>query len=202
MGVAEFRESQTMWPKSVRMIVSQLTLKNIRHWGVMLVIPLVATTIVARQFILNRTQDLSIWKGGGMGMFASEIKVSRFTRIYIVTPEGDRNPVIGLTPRQTYLLSALTNYPSESNFLRLAKNMRRTWWVASRGKFTYRIIDKTGKLISALPRKHLYLRAGSPRHGDYTLDWKLLVEFWKGNYDPETHLVRTRIAKTFTFPQE
>ena len=34
-------------------------------------IPLIAVLIAARQFYLHAADDLSTWKGGGMGMFTS-----------------------------------------------------------------------------------------------------------------------------------
>ena len=191
-----------MWSKAVRKTVSRLTLKIVQRWGMILVIPLVATIVVVRQHVLHRTQDLSIWKGGGMGMFASSDSVSRYTKIYIVTPEGDRHPIVKLTPHQNKLLSGVLNNPSDNNFLRLADDIRRTRWFSSKEKFSHRIIDKTGKLISAQRKKYHYLKAGAPRQPDNTPGWKLLIEFWKARYDPGTRLARAELAKTFTFPQE
>ena len=191
-----------MWPANVQKALTRVLPRKVQSYAVVLAIPLAATVIAARQHILNRTQDLSVWKGGGMGMFAAEEKVNRYTKVYIVTPDGNRHPVVQLTEHQYELLSALQNNPSNKNFLRLAENIRRTWWVSSKGKFPFRIVDKNGKLVSVQPGKHLYLRAGSPRVEDYKLDWKLVIEFWKGTYDLASQLVRVNLVKTFTYPQE
>ena len=41
------------------------------RWAMLCAIPLIAILIAARQLYLHTTEDLSTWKGGGMGMFAA-----------------------------------------------------------------------------------------------------------------------------------
>ena len=42
-----------------------------RRWLLIGIIPAIMLTVFARQIYLQRSAQLSTWKGGGMGMFAS-----------------------------------------------------------------------------------------------------------------------------------
>src|SRR5262245_29451654 len=79
-------------------------------------IPAIAVLIAARQAYLSAYHGLSAWKGGGMGMFASaDGSDTRFTRIYVETSDGRREPIIRLAAPADTLMQQVLWYPSESN---------------------------------------------------------------------------------------
>lgn len=121
---------------------------NLRQRLTLIVIPAIALVIVSRQHYLHQTQNLSIWKGGGMGMFAASDAVSRIVKIYIVTPGGDKHPIIDLTPSLSKLRTKIKFNPSKSNFKELSDSLGKTKFVAGNEKFPHRVLDKSGQELS------------------------------------------------------
>ena len=61
--------------------------RGLDSWIILCAVPAIALAVAARQVYLSRTEDLSTWKGGGLGIFAAAITLSpgavwsAFTRI-------------------------------------------------------------------------------------------------------------------------
>ena len=95
-----------------------------RH--IVLTIPIVATLIFLNQIYRQHAHDLSVWKGGGMGMFAAldRPRGSRFVKMYITDSENIRMPVTAFD-ELTYRVQV---EPSEKNLDRLLSKMVNTQW--------------------------------------------------------------------------
>ena len=65
-------------------------LRWVYKWVMLCVIPAIAITVAARQLYLSTTGELSTWKGGGMGMFASSEQITRYVKIYLIFADGRR----------------------------------------------------------------------------------------------------------------
>ena len=63
------------------------------RWVMLGIIPVIMMAVAARQLYLSKTDDLSTWKGGGMGMFAGAETTTRYTKIYLTFPDGSRQPL-------------------------------------------------------------------------------------------------------------
>src|SRR5438270_9616954 len=108
-------------------LLSQPSLRQQR--ALMLIVPLAAVLVVGRQFYLSRFHDLSTWKGGGMGMFAANDGAdARYTKIYLITPDGKREPLTQLSETQIDLNTRAIEFPLRSNFLRAARAIVHTNW--------------------------------------------------------------------------
>ena len=101
------------------------------QWVMLWTIPAIAITIAARQFYLSSTDDLSTWKGGGMGMFAGSENKTRYAKIYLTFADGRRQPLLRITQTQERLKGQALNYPNERNLRTLAQSVKATKWWAS-----------------------------------------------------------------------
>jgi hypothetical protein len=84
-------------------------------------IPAVLLIVVAiAQIVLAKTSDLSPWKGGGFGMFATtDGTANRRLRIFVEAP--DRSEELDIAPSQEQLAARARLFPSDSKLLDLAK---------------------------------------------------------------------------------
>ena len=84
---------------------------------------LLLTLVAANQVRLAFTRDLSPWKGGGFGMFASTDGANlRLLRSYLVAPGGRASPVRMGKKMKSVAQSAIL-FPSDSNLERVARHL-------------------------------------------------------------------------------
>ncbi len=93
----------------------------VSRWRVWL--PAVLLCVVAIiQIVLAKTVDLSPWKGGGFGMFATiDGSANRHTRIFVEAP--GRSEELEIAPSQERWAARTKLFPSEPMFIRLAKTV-------------------------------------------------------------------------------
>lgn len=165
-------------------------------------VPAVACAVAIRQAYLSKFDELSTWKGGGMGMFASADSTdTRFLRFYIEKPDGRREPIIGLTERQKILEQRALWYPRLASIEPLAVSLRRTGFVAANEPSQLWAYADTGEALKPLDRKHYLLRANLPRPGADDPDWTLVIESYRVSYDPTTKRAGYKLVKSWNFPK-
>ncbi len=72
------------------------------------IVPLVAFGLFGRQIYLQTNHNLSVWKGGGMGMFAGiGAPHHRFLRISVVDPIGQKIVVVRFNNKHQRLIGRL-----------------------------------------------------------------------------------------------
>jgi hypothetical protein len=176
------------------------TLAQIRTWALIGCVPLVALTVGLRQLYLSKVHELSTWKGGGMGMFAdADGPVTRFTKIYIELPDGQRQPLTKLTPVQEQLLSEALWYPIWQNFRSLASSIRRTNWVAPDQVTPVPVINAEGKRVGVSDKSYYTLYPTGERPPTDVPDWILAIEYWKASFDPTSRIMRATIITTLRY---
>lgn len=135
-------------------------------------------------------------------MFAgADSRANRFTRIYVELPDGRRQPVITMTSGVDWLIGRALWYPNRANFKQLAQSLRRTTFIAVDPAST------TGEDASGTPsgspgRACHLVRADEAGPDGSTAKWKLAIEYWTIDYDPETRLAQASIADTMRFDWE
>lgn len=171
--------------------------QGIKHWMMLGIIPALAIAVAARQLYLSTTDDLSTWKGGGMGMFAGSEATTRYAKIYLVRPEGGRQPLLRLTDAQEKLKTQFLNYPNERNVRALAQSIQDTMWWASTAKVPMNVFDQNGQKVQDGTEQlyDLYAMRSKPRVD--SPDWSVEVDYWKANYDPATQTYEGNLVKTF-----
>jgi hypothetical protein len=174
---------------------------GVDRWIMLCAIPAIALTVAARQVYLSKTEDLSTWKGGGMGMFAAaDNSLGRYAKIYMLLPTGQRMPFLRLTPTQEELLRRSLWFPSEKNLRALADSIKMTNWVASSETIPLGRFDENGARVGIDDSVRFHqirpdpLRPRSERH-TLTIE----VEYWKAVYDVNTRDMKAALARTFTF---
>ena len=131
-------------------------------------------------------------------MFAASDAVSRIVKIYIVTPGGDKHPIIDLTPSLSKLRTKIKFNPSKSNFKELSDSLGKTKFVAGNEKFPHRVLDKSGQELSRTDGTYYYLRPAGPRLEGDVPDWQVLIEFWDTRYNSQSQLAETRLIERYT----
>ena len=174
--------------------------RGIERWVMLCAVPAIALTVAARQLYLSTTDDLSTWKGGGMGMFAGSETTTRYAKIYLTFPDGRRQPLLRITDKQEELKKQALNYPNERNLGALANSIRATTWWASTthipinvfGEDGQKVRDGTGQLYDLYPA---HARTAS----EPAAEWVVEIEYWKATYDPKTAEYTGALVRTFRF---
>jgi hypothetical protein len=165
-------------------------------------VPLVACVVALRQAYLSKFDELSTWKGGGMGMFASADSTdTRFLRFYIEKADGQREPIIGLTERQTGMMERILWFPRESAYEPLARSIRRTSFVASNEPSPVWSYTETGERLKDLARKHHLLHANRARPDGEEPDWTLVMEYYRLSYDPTARRAKFVLTDSRRYPE-
>jgi hypothetical protein len=172
---------------------------QIRMWLLIGCIPAVAVAVAARQVYLSKFHGLSTWKGGGMGMFAdADNAITRFAKIYIELPDGQRQPLTSLTPAQQLLLSEALWYPTRANLRRLAASIRRTNWAATDQLTPIPLVNVEGERMGPSGESYYSLHPIGERSGEEP-DWTLAIEYWRATFDPIKRTARATLVKTLRY---
>jgi len=174
-----------------------------RRWALILCIPIAALLVAGRQVYLSNYHDLTTWKGGGMGMFAgADGALNRYTKVFIVNQDGNRQPLTQLTSDQTKLINRALNYPVRHNFLLAAKAMARMDWIGAPQRMPVALIDSKGQNVGTAPESYYMMVSFGPRPREEKWEWDIQIEYWKLSYNPATKRAHTVLAGTFVFGPE
>jgi len=169
---------------------------RLKFWLPFALIPIVAIFIASRQLYLSKFYNLSTWKGGGMGMFASADIAQRYVRIFVEMPGRPRILVRDLSPELNELVRYARFYPSDENFDRVGQLLRRTRFRANREPAQIWKFDQSGERQGVSEQFYIVATAESELGTETEQDWQAVIEFSELSYDPVTRLLKTSIAKT------
>ena len=175
----------------------------VRQFILFALIPLIACAVAARQLYLSKTDTLSTWKGGGMGMFASADSAdTRVLRIWMGPPGREELFILGLTPRQQKIKSSGIWYPSRSRLEPLARSLQVSKFVGGRDPSPIMKADETGKNFKRTGRETFLLKATGPRPDPDPdpLNWSVRIEYWQMRYDPATRKAKMHLVETYDYP--
>lgn len=161
-----------------------------------LAIPTLAVLVAGRQLYLSAYHDLSAWKGGGMGMFASADTLARYVRVFIETPDQKRILINKLTSEQNDLLLNTMYYPSERNLSTLGASLRQTSFSASRQPTQVTRFDQSGKPLGPGSTSYMVASARDDSPAASELDLPIIIELWEFSYDPGNRLLKTSRKRT------
>jgi len=181
-------------------MLGKVQTRPLKAWTLIGCIPLLALAMAARQLYLSKVHELSTWKGGGMGMFAdADNTVTRFAKLYLEPPDGQRQPITKLTPAQQQLLTDALWYPTRDNFRALAKSIRQTNWVAPDQVRAIPLVDAEGKQVGPSGKSYYSLFPVGERAIGDDPDWTLAIEYWRATFDPMSRMARATLVKTLRF---
>jgi len=176
---------------------------RIRQFLLFAFIPLIAIAVAARQLYLSKTDTLSTWKGGGMGMFASaDSTETRFLRIWMGPPGGEEHVIDGLTNIQRKINSEGLWYPSRARFEPLARSLKTSNFRGLGTGLPIMKADPTGKELSQTGRTLRLLKATGPRPSTDPLGWGVRIEYWRMRYDPTTRRAKLQLIETYNYPAD
>ena len=175
--------------------------QGLDRWIMLCAVPAIALAVAARQVYLSKTEDLSTWKGGGMGMFAgADNTFGRHAKIYVLSPTGQRMPLLRLTPSQEELLRKGLWFPSEKNFRALVESIRATTWWAGTEEVSLGTFNENGARVGIDNSVRFHeIRPAPLRQRSERLNFTVEVEYWKATYDVNTGDMKAALARTFTF---
>jgi hypothetical protein len=174
-------------------------MEGIVRWLMLCAVPAIALLVAARQLYLSATDDLSTWKGGGMGMFAGAETTTRYARIYLIFPDGRRQPLVRLTAKQEELKRQALNYPSMRNMRALAQAIKSTTWWASTTRVPLNLHGADGKKVQD-GAEQLYDLYPSHTRSEPAA-WSVEIEYWKARYDPATAGYVGHLARSYKFEE-
>lgn len=173
---------------------------NALRWLIIWLMPAIMLAVFARQAYLHQFAQLSTWKGGGMGMFAAaDGLINRFTKVYIVSPQHGRQPLIRLTIPQKRLMESALWYPVRESFQPLADSVFATSWSADDQPIPISFVDADGKQTGKAAQAHYMLYPFGVRPSAEKPDWGLEIEYWSMSYDPATRRIRADHIITHRF---
>ena len=163
--------------------------------------PIVALGIAARQVYLSNYHGLAVWKGGGMGMFASIDggRLNRFAQLFITQSDGSRQPLTHLLRGQKEAIDNALNYPVRRNFLAVAKSIAAIEWASSPDRMPVVLIDSKGEPAGRASESYRMMAPVRPRPRDEKWKGNIQIEYWKLSYNPLTRTCHATQAQTFTF---
>lgn len=167
-----------------------------KNFLLFLAIPTLAILVAGRQLYLSTYHDLSTWKGGGMGMFASADTLARYVRVFIEMPDQKRILINKLTAEQNDLLLNTMYYPSERNLAKLGASLRQTRFSASREPNQVTRFDQSGKSLGAGSTSYIVASARDDHASGSELELPIIIELWEFSYDPAGRLLKTSAKKT------
>ena len=186
-----------------RQLFSASTRTRIRQFLLFALIPLIACAVAARQLYLSKTDTLSTWKGGGMGMFASaDSSATRVLRIWMGPPGREELVILGLTGFQQKIKNSGIWYPSRDRFEPLARSLQASKFVGERQPSKIMKADPTGKKFSPTGRETFLLTATGPRPATNPLNWGVRIEYWRMRFDPETSKAKMHLVDTYEYPAD
>jgi hypothetical protein len=151
--------------------------------------------MVVRAAYLSTAYDLSTWKGGGMGMFASADGAdTRFTRIYIEGPSGERHPLVRFSREQQELLRRAIWYPVRENFVPLANSIRASQWASNNMREKVSYYDRNGKFLRSGPESYVLLSAIGLRPPGEETNFAIIIDYFSLSYDVESRSLRSKLV--------
>lgn len=172
------------------------------YWASRLVIPIIMMLMVGRAAYLSSEYNLSTWKGGGMGMFASaDSAATRFAQVTIEAPTGGRYPISRLTPEQNTLSRAALWYPRRENFVPLANSIRATQWATQGTAEPVRHYNSNGKLLRTGPESKELLSHFGIRPADEPTDFVVIIDFYSMSYEVGARKLQANLIDSFRFEQ-
>jgi hypothetical protein len=162
----------------------------------------IAILVAARQIYLHTMEDLSTWKGGGMGMFAAADGTDeRYAKIYLLLGDGQRQPLMRLTEPQEVLEQQALFYPTERNFRALADSIKATKWWTGTDRVPLDVFDENGQRVRDGTAHYYDLYPAEQANWGAEMQqvtWGLEIEYWEANYDAKLRKLKATLVRTFT----
>jgi hypothetical protein len=169
----------------------------------MLCVPFAALIILGRQVYLSSHYGLSTWKGGGMGMFAAADELTnRYAKIFLVEANGNRDPLVQLSPEDTEVLNRALEYPTRQNFLRAARKIAQGNWIPAYQRRPVLNVNADGNPVGPSAKSYRVMMPSELRPEREGKRSSMEIQFWKLRYDPHAKNVRASLADTFIFSPE
>jgi hypothetical protein len=170
--------------------------------------PSILVAVALVQAFLAHTQDMTPWKGGGFGMFASVDRANhRSVRVFLGTPDGEVPAVFAATegvsavPEDTIV--RVRNLPTQGALDSLGADLASTEWVYedkdgtpvavtrdSEAAAVTAATDEDGTGASATA-----VAENAEEQGPAVVVESVRIEVWRLNFDPDVlEIVPTKLA--------
>jgi len=138
-----------------------------------------------------------------MGMFAAADELSnRYAKVFLLHSDGDRDPLVQLTPDDFEVLNRALEYPTRQNFLRAAKQIGNENWIPAFQRRPLLRVNSNGDPIGTEEKAYRVMVASPLRPEKEERNSSLEIQFWKLTYDPRTRHLHGSLAETFVFTWE
>ncbi len=170
------------------------------YWASRLIIPAIMVLMVGRASYLSSQYELSTWKGGGMGMFASaDSTATRYAQTYLVAPNGERYPIFRLKQEHSKWLNRALWYPTRENFIPYANAIRSTQWASNDTREQVGSYDNRGNFLGKTAKSYELLSPVGKRPRSEATEFVIVIDYHTLSYDVEARTLKSRLIKTFRF---
>lgn len=138
-----------------------------------------------------------------MGMFASADQLAnRYAKIFLIDADGNRNPLVQLTPADNDVLNRALEYPTRDNFLRAARQIASENWIPGFQPRPLLKVNNSGDPVSASEKSYRQMVPSSLPPEGIKKPPSMEVQFWRLAYDPHTRYQRASLSETYIFKPE
>jgi hypothetical protein len=135
-----------------------------------------------------------------MGMFAAADELSnRYAKIFLVYADGNKDPLVQITPVDQDLMNRALEYPARNNFLRAAKQIASENWIPAFQRRPVLRVNGNGDPLNAEDKAYRVMVASPLRPEKEEKKAGIEIQFWKLTYDPHTRHLHGSLAETYMF---
>ena len=135
-----------------------------------------------------------------MGMFAAADELTnRYAKVFLVEVNGNRDPLVQLSPDDTDVLNRALEYPTRQKFLRAARKIAQGNWIPAYQRRPVLNVNADGNPVGAGAKSYRVMMPSELRPDREEKRSSMEIQFWKLRYDPHTRDVRASLADTFIF---
>ena len=132
-------------------------------------------------------------------LFRSDELSNRYAKIFMIEPNGERNPLVQLSPDDSDVLNRALEYPTRKNFLRAARQIAQRNWIPAYQRRPVLNVNGDGNPVGAGDRSYRVMVPSELRSDAEEKRPSMEIQFWKLSYDPRSREIRARPAETFLF---
>jgi hypothetical protein len=151
---------------------------------------------------LQRTEDLSTWKGGGMGMFASaDSTLARYAKVYLKSifcfPRP--SPATASDHASARISAAARSMVPDRRQFPPPCRLDQGDHLASTDQVPLNVFDENGQRASDGVERYHDLYPTNARKPTEPPKWGVEIEYWKAVYDLDTGQITAKLTRTFTY---
>jgi hypothetical protein len=119
--------------------------------------------------------------------------------VFLLNEDGDRNPLVQLSPEDLDVLNRALEFPTRERFLRAAKQIAHENWIPGFQARPVLKVNGNGEPVEAMDKSFRQMVISPLRSNERRKAPGLEIQYWKISYDPHTREEHASLSETFVF---